>query len=52
MEVARFVVQVVAQELGLLVVDAGRGNDWLARPGEDFYFVPQIFGRRRDADSP
>ena len=52
MEVARFVVQVVAREPGLSVVDAGRGKDWLARPGEDFCFVPQIFGRWQDADSP
>ena len=52
MEVARFVVQVVARELGLSVVDAGRGKDWLAQLGEDFCSVPQIFGRRRDADSP
>ena len=46
MEVARFVVKVVAREPGLSVVDAGRGKGWLAWPGEDFYFVPQIFGRR------
>ena len=52
MEVARFVVQVVALEPGLSVVDARRGKDWSARSGEDFYFVPQIFRRRRDADSP
>ena len=52
MELARFVVQVVAREPGLPVVDAGRGKDWLAQPGEGFYFVLQIFGRQRDADSP
>ena len=52
MEVARFVVQVVALEPGLSVVDVGWGKDWLAWPGEDFFFVPQIFGCRQDADSP
>ena len=52
MEVAHLVVQVVAQEPGLSVVDAGQGKDSLAQPGEDFCFVPQTFGRRRDADSP
>ena len=52
MEVACFVVQVVAQEPGLSVVDAGQGKDWLTQPEEDFYFVPQIFGRQQDVDSP
>ena len=52
MEVAHLVVQVVAREPGLSVVDAGQGKDWLAQPGEDFCSVPQTFGRRRDADSP
>ena len=52
MELSRFVVQVVAREPGLSVVDAGWVKDWLARPEEEFCFVPQIFGRRRDADSP
>ena len=52
MELSRFVVQVVAREPRLPIVDAGRGKDWLARPEEDFFFVPQIFGCQRDADSP
>ena len=52
MELACLVVQVVAREPGLSVVDVGRGNDWLAQPGEDFYSVPQIFGHLQDADSP
>ena len=52
MELARFVVQVVAREPGLPVVDVGRGKGWLAQPGEDFCFVPQIFRCQRDADSP
>ena len=52
MELSLFVVQVVAWEPGLLVVDAGWGKDWLAQLGEDFCFVPGIFGRQRDADSP
>ena len=46
MELARFVVQVVAREPGLPVVDARWGKDWLAQLGEDFFFVPQIFGRQ------
>ena len=40
MELLCFVVQVVAQELGIPVVDAGQGKDWLAQLGEDFYSVP------------
>ena len=52
MEVVRLVVQVLAREPGLSVVDVGWGKDWLAQPGENFYFVPQIFGRQQDADSP
>ena len=40
MEVARFVVQVVAREPGLSVVDARRGKDWLAQAREDFCSVP------------
>ena len=48
-ELPRFVVQVVAREPERPVVDA---KDWLAQLGEDFYSVPQIFGRQQDADSP
>ena len=43
MEGACLVVQVVAREPGLSVVDARQGKDWLAQPGEDFCSVPQTF---------
>ena len=52
MELSRVVVEVVAREPGQPVVDAGWGKDLLAQLGEDFFSVPQFFGRQRDTNSP